>query len=118
MPRRDVLDPVAEQETDQRMPHDGFTRRVLHERVTTAARVLRSARALGDAMYVMSEHTAEISYALLETVTAGIRVGIRSEEQRMPALHAGVLHMSVALTHGRIRVVTEKAGKRMSDTDD
>jgi hypothetical protein len=112
---RDESNPVPEQHAVHRMMHLPEGAFGPQERVPAKARVLEQAVPSGDALDLMPEQAAEIADLLAELRLGGIRIAIRTQEQRMPALHADVFVAPVAIREPSIRVMAQEAGERVAD---
>lgn len=84
--------------------------------MTAMARILCHSVPFGDGVNAVAEHSAQISNLLMESVLARVRRVFTFEEQRMPARHAHILAVTIALAHPRIAVTKEEAREGMTHT--
>jgi len=110
----DKRDPVPEQHAPQRMADERPLRRMVHERVAATARVLGPAVALRDGMHPVAEQPAEIAHALVEDAAVRIRIVPHGKQQRVPAAHARVFGVAMALRDSLVGVLHEKTPKGVS----
>ena len=91
------VDVVAEDHANRGMPDAPGHRRLLQERVAAETRVLLEAVARRDVARAMAEQAAQVAHLLLERRRRRIRIALRIEQQRMPALGANVLVAAIAI---------------------
>jgi hypothetical protein len=92
--------------------------RLFQERVTAEARVLLESVACRDVARAMAEQAAEVAHLLLERRRRRIRIVLRFEQQRMPALRADVFVAAVAIGKLLVVVLAEEARQRVTHTRD
>lgn len=85
------------------------------EGVATMARELAKAITVHDHVHLMSEETAAVADLLIEHGRIGVGGVVNVEDERVAALHAGVLAMLVSIDHLGVGVVAEEAGQRVPD---
>jgi hypothetical protein len=86
--------------------------------VTAEAGVFLEAVACRDVARAMAEQAAEVAHLLLERRRRCIRIVLRLEQQRMPALCAHVFVTAVAIGELLVVVLAEEAGQRVTDPRD
>ena len=83
--------------------------------VAASARVLHESIPGGHARHVMTEYSTEVPHLLVEKRRVGVWIAASGKQQGMTALDAYVLVMLVPIDEVLIRVVSEKAGQRVTD---
>jgi hypothetical protein len=111
----DEPNPVARGHARKRMADHLLAGRMLDKRVAAVTSVLDSAGTLRHRVHRMTEQAAQIPDALLEPIARRVRIASVLEQQRVPAINAGVLRVSVALPRALVSVMAEEAGQRVSD---
>lgn len=114
----DEPDPVPKDEAAQRMTDDRSAGGVLDERMAALAGVFGPAVPFRHDVHAVPEDAAEVPDALVEPRAPVVWITSNSEQQRMPALHAGVFPVAVSLTDRLVRVVAQEARQGMTDADD
>ena len=77
------------------------------------ARIFLEAVAGRDVAHAMAEQAAKVANLLLERRPRGIRILVRVEQQRMPALRANVFMASIAIGQLLVVVLAEEARQRV-----
>jgi len=115
---RQEVDEVAGNDADRGMPDLAPHLRLLQEGVTAEAGVLLESVARRDVSRAVTEETAEVAHLLLERRRRRIRIVLRIEQQRMPALRADVFVTAVAIGELLVIVLAEEARERVTHARD
>jgi hypothetical protein len=115
---RQKVDEVARNDADGGMANPAPHLDLLQERMTAEAGVLLESVARRDVARAMSEQTAEVADLLLEGRRRRIRIALRIEQQRMPALRADVFVTAVAIGELLVIVLAEKTRQRVTNAGD
>jgi len=91
---------------------------LLQERMPAEARVLLEPVARRDVARAMAEQAAEVAHLLLERRRRRIRIVLRLEQQRVPALRADVFMTAVAIGELLVVVLAEEARQRVTNACD
>jgi len=86
--------------------------------VTAEAGVFLEAVARRDVARAVAEQAAEVAHLLLERRRRRIRIVLRLEQQRVPALRADVFMTAVAIGELLVVVLAEEARQRVTDARD
>jgi hypothetical protein len=86
--------------------------------VTAEAGVFLEAVARRDVARAVAEQAAEVAHLLLERRRRRIRIVLRLEQQRMPALRADVFMTAVAIGELLVVVLAEEARQRVTHAGD
>jgi hypothetical protein len=92
--------------------------RLLEEGVTAEAGVLLESVAHRDVARTVAEEAAQVAHLLLERRRRRIRIVLRLEQQRMPALRAHVFVTAVAIGELLVVVLAEEARQRVTHASD
>jgi hypothetical protein len=92
--------------------------RLLEEGVTAEAGVLLESVAHRDVPRTVAEEAAQVAHLLLERRRRCIRIVLRLEQQRMPALRAHVFVTAVAIGELLVVVLAEETGQRVTHARD
>jgi len=109
---RQEVDEVAGNDADRGMPDLAPHLRLLQEGVTAESVARR------DVSRAVTEETAEVAHLLLERRRRRIRIVLRIEQQRMPALRADVFVTAVAIGELLVIVLAEEARERVTHARD
>ena len=106
--RTDKRYPVPEQHAGHRVPDQRPAVGLMDKAMAAVTGVLDASSAFGHAMHMVSEQPAQISDAFLEPALRGVRIRVHGKQQRVPALHARVFHVTVARSNRLIRVMAQE----------
>src|SRR5687768_12394014 len=90
----------------------------LQERMAAVARELPESVAIHDRMHPMPEETTEVANLLVEDRRFGVGIVVSVEEERVAAIHAGVLAMAISLDYFGVRMVAEEARQRVPNVSE